>query len=57
MTVAGISWIDVAFITKSIIMLSLALSLPLLIALIAFMPAGVATPPIPNMFAARFIEI
>ena len=55
-TVAGINWIDVAFITTSKSILSVALS-PFCINSIAFIPAGVLAPPMPNIFDARFIEI
>ena len=56
-TVAGKSWIEVAFITKNIIIFLLADSEPVSIAEIAFIPAGVAAPPIPSILDARFTAI
>jgi hypothetical protein len=56
MTVAGMSWMDVALMTTSKSILAVALS-PFCMFSIAFMPAGVLAPPIPSIFDARFIEI
>jgi hypothetical protein len=53
MTVAGISWMEVALMTTS--RLILAVDLPSLsICRIASMPAGVLAPPIPSIFDAIF---
>ena len=48
---------DVALTTTSIIMFFVATPEPLSISEIAFMPAGVAAPPSPSMFDARFTVI
>lgn len=57
MTVAGNICIEVAFMTSSNSILSLALPSSLHMLAIAFMPAGVVAPPIPSMFDARFTDM
>ncbi len=57
-TVAGISCMDVAFIISSSIIFALAtVCSSAAILFIAFIPAGVATPPIPSILPARFTDI
>jgi hypothetical protein len=56
-TVAGKIWIEVAFMTKNIIIFFVAVELPLYIAFTALMPAGVAAPPIPSIFDAKLTAI
>lgn len=57
MTVAGIICMDVALMTSSISMLSVALPSSRHILAIAFIAAGVVAPPIPSILDARLTEM
>ena len=55
-TVDGISWTDVVFMTVKSTIEKVARVPPLCIEVTAFIPRGVAAPPAPNILAARFRE-